>query len=98
MKEKIKFPAGAEDVVKNVIFINMRRLFCKWKSKLNMKYMKNGLVPKYMGKITEIQWKEFAQQKIDHKAFAISNEYDTTSSVPSNPWALSIVGITYVST
>jgi hypothetical protein len=31
MKEKIKFPAGAEDVVKNAIFINMGRLFCKWK-------------------------------------------------------------------
>jgi hypothetical protein len=29
MKEKIKFPAGAEDVVKNVIFINMGRLFCE---------------------------------------------------------------------
>jgi hypothetical protein len=30
MKEKkIKFPAGAEDIVKNVIFINMGRLFCK---------------------------------------------------------------------
>jgi hypothetical protein len=29
MKEKIKFPAGAEDVVKNVMFINMGRLFCK---------------------------------------------------------------------
>jgi hypothetical protein len=29
MKEKIKFPAGAEDVVKNVMFINMGRLFRK---------------------------------------------------------------------
>jgi hypothetical protein len=29
MKEKIKFPAGAEDVVKNAMFINMRRLFHK---------------------------------------------------------------------
>jgi hypothetical protein len=29
MKEKIKFPAGAEDVVKNAIFINMGRLFNK---------------------------------------------------------------------
>jgi hypothetical protein len=32
MKEKIKFPAGEEDVVKNVMFINMGRLFRKWKS------------------------------------------------------------------
>jgi hypothetical protein len=29
MKEKVKFPAGAEDVVKNVMFINMRRMFRK---------------------------------------------------------------------
>jgi hypothetical protein len=40
MKEKIKFPAGAEDVVKNVMFINMGRLFRKWKSELNTKYVK----------------------------------------------------------
>jgi hypothetical protein len=36
MKEKIKFPADAEDVVKITIFINMGRLSRKWKSKLNM--------------------------------------------------------------
>jgi hypothetical protein len=54
MKEKIKFPAGTEDVVTNVMFINMGRLFCKWKSELNMKYVKKGLVPKHMDKITEV--------------------------------------------
>jgi hypothetical protein len=59
MKEKIKFPAGAEDVVKNVMFINIGRLLRKWKSKLNMNYVKKGLVPKQMSKITEVQWKEF---------------------------------------
>jgi hypothetical protein len=32
MKEKIKFLAGVEDVVKNAMFINMGRLFHKWKS------------------------------------------------------------------
>jgi hypothetical protein len=59
MNEKIKFPAGAEDVVKNTIFINMGRLFHKWKYELNMMYVKKGLMPKHMGKITEVQWKEF---------------------------------------
>jgi hypothetical protein len=54
---KIKFLAGAEDVVKNAIFISMGRLFRKWKSELNTNYVKNGLVPKHMGKITEVQWK-----------------------------------------
>jgi hypothetical protein len=48
MKEKIKFPAGAEDVVKNAMFINMGRLFHKWKSELNTNYVKKGLVPKHM--------------------------------------------------
>jgi hypothetical protein len=75
MKEKIKFPTGAENVVKNVIFINMGRLFNKWKFELNTNYVKKGLVPKHMGKITEVQWKEFIKQKTDPKALAISNEY-----------------------
>jgi hypothetical protein len=75
MKEKIKFPAGAEDVMKNVMFINMGRLFRKWKSELNMNYVKKCLVPKHMGKIIEARWKEFGQQKTDPKALAISNEY-----------------------
>jgi hypothetical protein len=61
MKEKIKFSAGAEDVVKNAMFINMGRLFRKWKSELNTNYVKKGLVPKHMGKITKVQWKEFVQ-------------------------------------
>jgi hypothetical protein len=71
MKEKIKFPAGAEDIMK----INMGKLFRKWKSQLNTKYVKKGLMPKHMGKITKAQWKEFIQQKTDPKALAISNEY-----------------------
>jgi hypothetical protein len=57
MKEKIKFPASVEDVVKNAMFINMGRLFRKWKSKLNTKYVKKGLMPKHMGKFTEALWK-----------------------------------------
>jgi hypothetical protein len=61
--------------VKNTMFINMRRLFCKWKSELNTKYVKKGLVLKHMGNITEAQWKEFIQQKTDPKVIAISNEY-----------------------
>jgi hypothetical protein len=61
--------------VKNVIFINMGRLFNKWKFELNTNYVKKGLVPKHMGKITEVQWKEFIKQKTDPKALVISNEY-----------------------
>jgi hypothetical protein len=40
-----------------------------------MNYVKKSLVPKYMGKITEVQWKEFVQQKTNPNALAISNEY-----------------------
>jgi hypothetical protein len=75
MKEKIKFPTGAEDVVKSAMLINMGRLFCKWKSEMNTNHVKNDLVPKHMGKIIEAQWKEFVQQKTDPKALAISNEF-----------------------
>jgi hypothetical protein len=72
---KIKFLAGEEDVVKNAMFINMGRLFRKWKFELNTNYVMKGLVLKHMGKITEVQWREFVQQKTDPKALAISNEY-----------------------
>jgi hypothetical protein len=61
--------------VKNAMFINMGRLFRKWKSRLYTKYGKKGLVPKHMGKIIEVKWKEFVQQKTDPKAVTISNEY-----------------------
>jgi hypothetical protein len=56
MNKKIKFLAGAEDVVKNAMCINMGRLFHKWKSELNMMYVKKGLMSKHMSKITEAQW------------------------------------------
>jgi hypothetical protein len=75
MKEKIKVPASADDVVKSMMLMTMGRLFSKWKSELNRNYMKKGLVQKLMGKITEAQWKEFVQQKTDPKALAISNEF-----------------------
>jgi hypothetical protein len=75
MKEKIKFPAGAEEVVKSVMLINMGRLFRKWKSEMNRNYVKKGLVPKHMGKITEAQWKGFVQYKTNPKSLAISNEF-----------------------
>jgi hypothetical protein len=65
--------------VKNAMFINMGWLFRKWKSELNTMYVKKGLIPKHMGKIIEVQWKEFVQQKADLKALTISNEYGEMS-------------------
>jgi hypothetical protein len=55
MKQKIKFPVGAEDVVKSAMLINMGMLFHRWKSEMNTNYVKKGLVPKHMGKSTEAQ-------------------------------------------
>jgi hypothetical protein len=75
MKEKIKFPTGAEEVVKSAMLIDMGKLFHKWKSEMNRNYVKKGLIPKHMGKITEAQWKKFVQQKTDPKAQAISIEF-----------------------
>jgi hypothetical protein len=73
--EEKKFLAGAEDVVKNAVLINMGRLFHRWKSELNMNYVKKDLIPKHMSKITKVQWKEFVQHKTNRKALAISSEY-----------------------
>jgi hypothetical protein len=43
--------------VKNAMFINMGRLFRKWKSELNTNYVKKDLVPKHMGKIKRFSGK-----------------------------------------
>jgi phage terminase small subunit len=42
---------------------------------MNKKYVKKQLVPKYMGKITQAQWKEFVKQKIEPEALAISDKF-----------------------
>jgi hypothetical protein len=39
MKEKIKFPADVEEVVKSATFINMGKLFHKWKLDMNKNYV-----------------------------------------------------------
>jgi hypothetical protein len=42
---------------------------------MNRKYVKKQLVPKYMGKITHAQWKEFVKQKTEPEALAISDKF-----------------------
>jgi hypothetical protein len=49
--------------VKNAMFINMRRLFRKLKSELNMNYMKKGLVPKHMGKLQRFNGKNLFNRR-----------------------------------
>jgi hypothetical protein len=51
--EKIKYPDGREEeFVKTMTLINMGRLFHRWKSDMNRKYVKKQLVQKHKGKIT----------------------------------------------
>jgi hypothetical protein len=56
--------------VKSVTLSSMGRLFHRWKSDINRKYMKKELVPKHMGKITHAQWEEFVKQKNISDKFA----------------------------
>jgi hypothetical protein len=54
--EKIKYPNGVdEEFVKSTTLISMGRLFHRWKSDMNRKYVRKQLVPKHMGKITQAQ-------------------------------------------
>jgi hypothetical protein len=74
--EKIKYPYGVDEAfVKSATLISMGRLFHRWKSDMNRKYMKKQLVSKHMGKITQAQWEEFIKQKTEPKALAISDKF-----------------------
>jgi hypothetical protein len=42
---------------------------------MNRKYVKEQLVPKHMGKITQAQWEEFVQQKTEPEALATSGKF-----------------------
>jgi hypothetical protein len=69
--EKIKYPDGVdEEFVKSATLIHMGRLFHRWKSDMNRKYMKKQLVSKHMGKITQAQWEKFVKQKTKSEALA----------------------------
>jgi hypothetical protein len=74
--KKIKYPNGVdEEFVKTVTLISMGRLFCRWKSDMNRKYVKKKLVPKHMSKISQAQWEEFVKQKTEPKVLAISDKF-----------------------
>jgi hypothetical protein len=74
--EKIKYPDCVDkEFVKTVTLISMGRLFHRWKSDMNRKYVKKQLVPKHMGKIIQAQWKEFVKQKTESEALAISDKF-----------------------
>jgi hypothetical protein len=74
--EKIKYPDGIdEEFVKTATLISMGWLFRRWKSDMNIKYVKKQLVPKHMGKLTQAQREEFVKQKTEPQALAISDKF-----------------------
>ena len=49
--------------------------FHRWKSELNVRYVKKGLTPfADYGDITPAQWEEFVRQKTTEQALALSQE------------------------
>ena len=49
--------------------------FHRWKSELNVRYVKKGLTPfADYGDITPAQWKEFVRQKTTEQALALSQK------------------------
>jgi hypothetical protein len=57
--EKIKYSDGVDkEFVTIVTLISMGRLFHRWKSDMNRKYVTKQLVPKHMDKPTEAQWED----------------------------------------
>jgi hypothetical protein len=74
--KKIKYPDGVdEQFMKTATMISMGRLFCRWKSNKNRKYVNKQLVSKHMGKIAQAQWEEFIKQKTKPEALAISDKF-----------------------
>jgi formylglycine-generating enzyme required for sulfatase activity len=53
----------------------MGRLFHRWKSGVNKKYVNKKLVPKHIGKITQAQWEEFVKQKTEPEALTTSGKF-----------------------
>jgi hypothetical protein len=62
--EKIKYPDGVdEEFVKHATLVSMGRLFRRWKSDMNRKYVKKQLVPKHMGKIYRLSGKNLLNRR-----------------------------------
>jgi hypothetical protein len=94
--EKIKYPDGVDEgFVKLATLISMGRLFHRWKSDMNRKYVKKQLVLKHMGKITQAQCEEFVKQKTEPEALATSGKFAEISKENIYPHHLGSSG--YVS-
>jgi hypothetical protein len=59
---------------------------------MNRKYVKEQLVPKYMGKITQAQCEEFVKQKTKPKTLAISDKFAEISKKNIDPHHLGSSG------
>ena len=69
------FPRGTSDKVKHYARKMLGETFRKWKSELNVRYVKKGLTPfaDYRD-ITPAQWEEFVRQKTTEQALALSQK------------------------
>ena len=67
------FPRGTRDKVKYHARNMLGETFRRWKSELNVRYVKKGLTPfaDFMD-ITPAQWEEYVRQKTTEEALALS--------------------------
>ena len=69
------FPRGTRDKVKHYARKMLDEIFRRWKSELNVRYVKKGLTPfADYGDITPAQWEEFVRQKTTEQALALSKK------------------------
>ena len=69
------FPRGTRDKVKHYARKMLGETFCRWKSELNVRYVKKGLTPfADFGDITPAQWEEFVRQKTTEQTLALSQK------------------------
>ena len=69
------FPRGTRDKVKHYARKMLGETFRRWKSELNVRYVKKGLTPfADYGDITPAQWEEFVRQKTTEEALALSQK------------------------
>jgi hypothetical protein len=69
LRRTFVFPRGTRDKVKHYARKILGETFHRWKSELNVRYVKKGLTAFVdFGDITPAQWEEFVRQKTTKEA------------------------------
>ena len=75
MRRTFILPKGTREQVKYYALKLLGETLCRWKSKLNTRYVKKGRTPfTDYGDITPAQWEEFVRQKSTEEALALSQK------------------------